>query len=437
MEKTAKIKTKERDTIIQALRAGVVPRIGQQHIQVGRLREVETLNRDIDLIIDGGASLRFIIGDYGAGKTFFLFLIRSIALQKKLVTIHADLTPDRRLQASGGQARNLYSELVKNMSTRSKPDGNALHSVVERFISEAMNEARKTGSDVDAIIHEKMQSLKEMIGGYDFAEVLVQYWKGYDSGNDRLMSDAIRWLRGEFTTRTDARIALGVRSIVDDAQFYDQLKLMARFVRLAGYSGLLVNLDEMVNLYKISNSRSRDANYEQILRILNDCLQGTAEGLGYLFGGTPEFVTDYRRGLYSYEALQSRLRENTFAADGLEDMSGPVIRLSSLSPEDMYVLLSNLLEVYRSDTKVILDFPEQAIPSFLEHCFGKIGESYFRTPRSTIRPFLDLLAMLEQHPEIPWNVHLGSCRIEEDQTPELAKIDEPDEDEDSLVTFKI
>jgi hypothetical protein len=435
METSPNIRPKDRDAIIQSLRAGVVPRVGQQHIQVGRLKEVESLNRDLERIGDGGSSLRFIIGEYGAGKTFFLFLIRSIAMQKKLITVHADLTPDRRLQSTGGQARNLYSELMKNMATRSKPDGNALGSVVERFVSGAVSEAKEKGCDVGLLIHEKLRVLEEMVGGYDFAEVLVQYWKGFDSGNDRLMSDAIRWLRGEFSTRTDARNALGVRTIIDDASFYDQLKLMARFVRMAGYGGLLVNLDEMVNLYKITNSRTRNANYEQVLRILNDCLQGSAEGLGFLLGGTPEFVTDTRRGLYSYQALQSRLAENTFAVEGLTDLTGPVIRLSNLSPEDIYLLLTKLRGVYCTDARVQVDYPDEAIQAFMQHCSGHVGEAYFRTPRNTIRGFLDLLSMLEQHPEIPWNVHLSGCRIEVESAPVLADIN--DDEEDQLVSFKL
>src|SRR4029077_20146379 len=102
--------------------AGVVPRTGQQHVQVGRVEEVKALIVDITRIADGGSAIRFVIGDFGSGKTFFLNLIRSIALEKKLVTIHADLTPDRRLQATGGQARALYSGLVRNLATRAKTE---------------------------------------------------------------------------------------------------------------------------------------------------------------------------------------------------------------------------------------------------------------------------------------------------------------------------
>ncbi|MFN7611058.1 MAG: ATP-binding protein, partial [bacterium] len=298
------IRPKDRDAVIQSLRAGVVPRAGQHLIQVGRTREVETLLTDIDRVADGGSSFRFIIGEYGAGKTFFLNLIRSIALERKLVVATADLNPDRRLHASGGQARSLYAELMRNIATRSKPEGGALSGIVEKFIGTAVAEGKSTGQSTEAVLRTKLAQLTELVNGYDFADVIAAYCRGHEQGNEQLKADAIRWLRGEFSTKTDAKNALGVRSIVDDAAVYDQLKLMARFVRLAGYSGLLISLDELVNLYKLANVQARNANYEQILRILNDSLQGSAAGLGIILGGTPEFLLDTRRGLYSYPALQ-------------------------------------------------------------------------------------------------------------------------------------
>ena len=303
------IRPRERDSVIQSLRAGVVPRAGQHLIQVGRNQEITTLVSDLERIADGGSSFRLVIGEYGAGKTFFLNLVRAIALEKKLVVVSADLNPDRRLQASGGQARSLYAELMRNMATRSKPDGGALPGVVEKFVATAKEEAKQNGQGVEVVLRAKLAELTEMVNGYDFADVIAAYCRGYEEGNEQLRSDAVKWLRGEFTTKTDARAALGVRSIVDDASVYDQLKLLGRFVRLAGYSGLLVGLDEMVNLYKLANTQARNANYEQILRILNDSFQGTAVGLGFLLGGTPEFLLDTRRGLYSYTALQSRLAQ--------------------------------------------------------------------------------------------------------------------------------
>ena len=332
------LKPRERDAVIQSLRAGVVPRMGQQLIQVGRVRELEAMLVDIDRVADSGSSFRLVIGEYGAGKTFFLNLIRAIAMERKLVTIHADLNPDRRLHATGGQARSLYSELTKNLSTRVKPEGGAMSGVVEKFIGLAATEAKAAGNPTAQVIREKLSVLTELVNGYDFAEVIAIYCEAFEAGDDVKKADALRWLRGEFSTKTEARQALGVRAIIDDDAIYDQIKLLARFIRLAGYSGLLVCLDEMVNLYKLANTQARQANYEQILRILNDSLQGSAEGLGIVMGGTPEFLLDTRRGLYSYQALQSRLAENTFAKTGLVDFSGPVLRLTSLTQEDYFIL---------------------------------------------------------------------------------------------------
>lgn len=419
-----RIRPRDRDAIINSLRAGVVPRIGQQHIQVGRVHELNALLNDIDRIADSGSAARFVIGEYGSGKTFFLNLVRSVALQKKLVTVHADLSPDRRLHATGGQARSLYSELMRNMSTRAKPDGGAMGSVVERFVTTVLGEAQQSGQSPDVLIRVALNQLTELTGGYDFAEVIAKYWQGHDTGDEQLKSDAVRWLRGEFATRTDARNALGVRTIIDDGNFYDHLKLLARFVRLAGFDGLLVCLDEMVNLYKLANSQARNANYEQILRILNDCLQGSAVDIGFVFGGTPDFLTDSRRGLYSYAALQSRLAENTFAVAGRIDLSGPVIRLAALTPEDLYVLLTKLVHLQASGDPAAYLLPPEALEAFMAHCSVKIGEAYFRTPRNTIRSFLDLLAVLEQNPGQQWDHLIEAVSVRQESNPDLEPLDD-------------
>lgn len=445
--KAPPIRPRERDAIVQSLRAGVVPRTGQQHIQVGRVQEVKALITDLDRIADGGSGIRFVIGEFGSGKTFFLYLIRSIALEKRLVTFHADLTPDRRLQATGGQARALYQELIRTMSTRAKPDGGALASVVERFVTNAVDTSRERNVNPEVVIRERLATLSEMVNGYDFAEVIAAYWKGHDTGNETLKSDAVRWLRGEFSTRTDARSALGVRTIVDDGNVYDQLKLIARFVRLAGFAGTVVCCDELVNLYKLSNTKARNSNYEQILRILNDCLQGSAEGIGFLMGGTPEFLLDTRKGLYSYQALQSRLAENRFVRDGLMDYSGPVLRLANLTPEDLFVLLGKLRHIYASGLAERYLIPDEGLQAFMQHCSQKIGDAYFRTPRNTVTAFMNLLAVLEQNPEASWQELLGQVQVVPDTNPDLQPLDGEDEElppdenpkaaDDDLASFKL
>ncbi len=407
--------------------------MGLHHIQVGRADEVAALLHDIDNIADGGSSIRFLIGEYGSGKTFFLYLTYTIAQERRLVTAHADLNPDRRLHASGGQARSLYAELMRNISTRSKPDGGAMPNIAERFITDALKQARELDQTPEQAIDARLHALAEMVGGYDFALVIEAYWRAHDSGNERLKADAVRWLRGEFTAKTDARKALGVRTIVDDANFYDHLKLMARFVRQAGFAGLMVGFDELVNLYKLSNAHARRSNYEQILRILNDTLQGSVEGLGVLMGGTPELLMDPRRGLYSYEALQLRLAENSFARDGLKDMSGPVIRLANLAPEDLFILLTKLRDVVAMGEPEDYLLPDEALHAFLEHCSKCIGDAYFRTPRNTIKAFVDLLTILDQNPNTAWEDLVGGVRLEADQEAaaepdELAGADSGDQD---------
>jgi BREX system ATP-binding protein BrxC/D len=438
MSEIKKVRPRERTAILQSLGSGVVPRIGQQHIQVGRAAEVAALVEDIDRIGEGGSAIRLVIGEYGSGKTFFLQLIRSVALEKRMVCAQADLTPDRRLHATNGQARALYVELMRNLATRSSPEGGALPSIVERFVQSALGDARVSGGSPGALIAERLKSLTELNGGYDFATVIAAYCRGHESADEELQAAAIRWLRGEYATKTDARQALGVRTIVNDANFYDQLKLLARFVRLADYAGLFICLDELVNLFKLPSSQARKSNYEQILRILNDTL-AEGDGVGFLLGGTPDFLMDPRKGLYSYEALQSRLAENQFAREGIVDYKGPVLRLANLSPEDLFVLLRNIRDVQASGEDQGALVPDEGIEAFMDHCSKRVGEAHFRTPRSSVKAFVGLLNVIEQNPQLSWSDLVGGVEIEEERNPDLRPLDDaadPDSDE-GLATFEL
>lgn len=438
------ISPRDRDAVLQALRAGVVPRRGLQHVQVGRAGELGALVGDLERVAAGSSALRIVTGDFGSGKTFFLRVVTTVAHEKQMVTMTADLNPDRRLYGGGGQARSLYQELTRNLATRTKPDGGALPSVVERFVTSSLQQSKAEGRPVEAIIADRLARLSELVGGYDFAQVIEAYWRGHDQGNEKLKSDAVRWLRGEFNTKTDARQALGVRTIIEDDAIYDGIKLLARFVTEAGYAGLVVGIDELVNLYKLPHAVARNTNYEKILTIFNDVLQGSAEHMAFVFGATPETLLDPRRGLYSYPALQSRLAENAFASQqGLVDFGGPVIRLANLSPEDMYVLLVKLREIHAARDEVH-SLPDDAIKAFLKHCNERIGAAYFQTPRNTIRAFLDLLSVLEQHQHLTWEELLGQIRIEAEENTEAPETETGDESapvssggDDELSSFRL
>lgn len=410
------IRNKEREIIIQSLRSGVVPKMGLHHIQVGRSEEIKSFVRDIQNVSEGGSSFRFVIGEYGSGKTFFLSLIRSIALEKGLVTMHADLSPFKRLHGSQGQARHLLSELISSLSTRTRQDGNALENILERFISVVKEEVSLTQKSFSYVVATLLKDMSDIPGGYNFIKVINAYCEAYEEDDDFLKSKALKWLRAEYTTKKDSYVDLGVREFISDKSLLNTIKLYCLLVRKAGYNGLMVCMDELVNLYKITNTVSRNANYEEILRMLNDTLQGSFSSLGFIMGGTPEFLTDHRRGLYSYEALRSRLTENTFASQlGLMDYNTTVLRLASLTKEELYVLLQNLRHVFAyGDTKKYL-VPDPALNAFLVHCSKKIGDSYFRTPRTTIKSFLDMLSLLEQYPQYKWSDILESVNIEKDR----------------------
>ncbi len=440
---TLKIRATERDAIVSALRSGVVPRAGLKHLRVGRDLEIKALVSDIDRVADGGSTVRFIVGDFGSGKSFLLGLARELALSDKLVVASADLTPTRRLHSSSNQAQSLYTELMSSLATRVNPLGGAMESILQGFINTCLTVARTEGTEADEVIRAKLVTLQQYTGGYEFVEVVASYWKGFNEGDDDLSSSAVRWLRGEYSTKTEARQALGVRTIINDASYYDYLKLFARFCRLAGFAGLFVEIDELTVLYRLANTKGRESNYEKLLTIINDSLQGTVSGLGFVFAGTTETLVDQRKGMYSYKALRTRLPDNEFAEGDLVDFSGPVIRLSQLTQNDLYALLVKLRSVFAGgDAKKFL-LPDEALVAFMEHCAEQIGDAYFRTPRDTVTAFLNLLAVLEQNPGADWRATLGGVSVEVAPATELDEIledvpaSEPPRDDDELTDLRL
>lgn len=438
---TPKIRERDRQAILKALRAGVVPRVGLQHIQVGRKAEVQAILRDLDHAADGGAGVRFVIGRFGSGKSFFLNLANIVALEKGFLVARADITTDRRLHGTGGVARALYAELMRNLASKARPEGSALATVIERWVSELMQDTGAADADaLEQVLASRLKPLQDLVSGFDLAKVFSAYFRGYQAGDPSTQEAAIRWLRAEYATKTEARQDLGVRAIIDDADVYDYLKLMAKLARIMGYKGLLVCFDEMVVLsHRLASSRARASNYEAILRILNDCLQGSVEGLHVIFGGTDEFLEDRRRGLYSYEALATRLAANEFARDGVVDLAGPVIRLRSLTPEDLYVLLMRIRDVFAAGDPAKHLLPDEGLAAFIDYSRRTLGDDYFRTPRDTVVRFVGLLNLLEQDGSHDWRAALGNVgavSVAPTVSAE-ANTSPPSPDEDDLVTFKL
>jgi hypothetical protein len=396
--------------LFNSLGAGVTPRVGLEHIVVGRKNEISALLHDLDTAQDGGASFRILLGRYGSGKSFLMQLLRNYAMEREFVVADADLSPDRRLAGTSGQGVGTYRELVRNLATRTSPNGGALKAVLEKWINgvqrQVMEEGQYRPSDpqfTDAVernIFETTQELESLVHGFDFASVIAAYWRGHREGQDAKTGAALKWLRAEYSTKTEARQDLGVRVIIDDDSWYDYLKLLAEFVQAIGYKGLVVVIDEAVNLYKITNTVSRNNNYEKLLSVLNDILQGRARHLAVLLGGTPMFLEDPRRGLFSYEALKSRLQSSRFSRDGLVDMSSPVIQLSTLSNEEIFLLLQRIRDLHALHYGYETMVGDDETVAFMEEVLNRIGASEFLTPRDVIRDFVSVLNILRQNPGI-------------------------------------
>ena len=378
--------------ILNSLKGGVVPRIGLPYITVGREVEIRALLTDLSLIADGGASFRFLVGRYGAGKSFLLQTIRTHAMGEGFVVADADLSPERRLQGGQGQGLATYRELVRNISTKTRPEGGALNLILDRWVASC--------ADVDeSAVNAQLAPLEEMVHGFDFTRMLRRYRAAVSEDDEEAMSRVTKWIRGEYRTKSEARAELGSSTIISDDDWYDYVKLIARFLVCSGYKGMLVLIDELVNLYKIPNAITRQYNYEKILTMYNDTLQGKAQYLGMIMGGTPTSIEDRRRGVFSYEALRSRLAQGRFAREDLKDMLAPIIRLQPLTYEELLVLIEKLMQIHAGYFGWTPTLTENDLVDFLKIEFGRVGADTHLTPREVIRDFIELLDILCQNPD--------------------------------------
>ena len=415
-----KIPRRIAQTLMNSLKGGVVPRIGLQYVTVGRNQEIDALLRDVEIIADGGASFRFIVGKYGSGKSFLLQTIRNYVMAKNFVVVDADLSPERRLQGNRGQGLATYKELIRNMSTKTKPEGGALSLILDRWISnvqqQVMTESQLSLTDpalstlVEKQISAVIYSLNEMVHGFDFARLLTLYYQAHITGDDATKAKVLKWFRGEYNTKTEARQELGVNIVITDDDWYEYLKIFAAFLKQAGYSGMLVLIDELVNIYKIPNAITRQYNYEKILTMYNDAMQGKAQHIGFILCGTPQCMEDPRRGVYSYEALRSRLAEGHFSGEH-KDLLSPVIKLLPLTNEEMLILIEKLADIHAGlyDYKQIVN--QQDMVDFIEIEFSRIGADTHITPREVIRDFIEVLDIVYQNPGIKVRTLLGSDRF--------------------------
>lgn len=424
------IKPKEATAIINSLLGGVVPKLGVQHITVGRSEEINSVVKALEDVKNGHSMVKFWIGDFGSGKSFMLHLLNTVAMKQKFVVANADFTPDNRLYSNDGKGTALYASIMDNISIQTKPEGGALPTLMEKWIEQVIAQtAEQNGISLTDIRNEQylgliqnniMKTINALtdVGGFDFGTVVVKYYEGYMRDDEQLRRNALRWLKGEYKTKTEARQDLGVREVINDLNYYDMLKNFCKLFVSMGYSGFMINLDEAINLYKISTSVMREKNYEKILTIYNDCFQGKVSNIFFNFAGTKETLENERRGFFSYDALKTRLETNKFETAETRDFAQPVIRLLPLDSNEIFVLLQKLRFIFEFNYKTASNISDEDIHKFMEDMFNKPGAAEFLTPREVIRDFLNILNILRQNPTLDKAKLFGEIEIEDERPSE-------------------
>ena len=438
-----KISKKVSTALINSLGAGVVPRVGLEHIAVGREKELNSLLQNIEDVAQGVAAFRFVIGNYGSGKSFMLQLARNRAMELGFVVTDADLSLERRLAGGNNQGLATYRELMSRLATKTRPDGGAFVSILEGWINKIQQEVvqesgmkpNDEGFDdaVEKKIREVVQQIEDLVHGFDFGSVIVAYWRSYRLDDDDLKNAALRWLRGEFNTKKEAKTALGVSVIIDDESWYDYVKLLAKFVAEIGYKGLLVLLDEAVHLYQVSPKASRDKNYSKLLAIFNDTMQCKAEYLGVIIGGTVKFLEDPNRGLFSDAAWRRRTKESRFVAKaGVQEYNGPVIKLNPLSESEILNLLEKLTDIHALNYNYQKSLTKSDLKEFVKEIVNRLGAEALLTPGEIVRDFISVLNILHQNPQ------MNLSKIINDSDFKPTKIGRDTEvDEDNVAEFSL
>ena len=432
------IKPKEATSIINSLTGGVVPKIGVQHITVGRSEEIDAFVKALEDVKNGHSMVKFWIGDFGSGKSFMLHLLNTVALKQKFVVSNADFTPDNRLYSNDGKGLALYAAILDNVAIQTKPEGGALPTLMEKWIEQVVAKTAeenniplteiRNAQYLDLIQRNIMKTINDLtdVGGFDFGTVVMKYYEGYIKDDEQTRRNALKWLKGEYKTKTEAKQELGVREIITDTNYYDMLKNFCKLFVSMGYSGFMINLDEAINLYKISTGAMREKNYEKILSIYNDCFQGKVTNLFFNFAGTKETLENERRGFFSYNALKTRLESNKFETAEIRDFAQPVIRLMPLDHNEVFVLLKKLKAIFDFNYKTSIDFTDSDIQLFMEEMFNKPGATEFLTPREVIRDFLNILNILRQNPTLDKGKLFGEIEIS-DERPDKVSLDSIEE----------
>ena len=328
-------------------------------------------------------------------------------MAKGMIVADADLSPNRSLIGSSNRKKGLatYRELMCNLSIKTSPTGSALGKILDLWLNMIWIDVAKNigqggiqGNALEEMvtnkIYETILDMQEMVHGYDFANILVMYWKASRVNDAEIKAKTLRWLRGEYNTKTEAKQDLGVSNIINDDDWYEYIKLFSNFFVKIGYKGFIVIIDELINIYKCKSPVARNNNYEKILAMYNDTMQGKARYLGIIMGGTPQSIEDVNRGVFSYEALKSRLESGKYGTNKMINLMTPIIRIMPLTKEEIIVLLEKLAEIhadlYDYELKItiedIIDFIEEAIQ----------GEKNV-TPRSIIRDFIEVLNLFYQN----------------------------------------
>lgn len=384
------------ESIINALKNGNVPPEGVGEICVGRERELEEFDKIFSKVKDGAAVTRFLNGEFGSGKSFFLKLLEERALADNFVVAKVTLSRD----VPFNKFEVVYRSIVASLRCKT---GTSLEHIIEKWTTQlrmmALRETTDPYQQERIVIDNINNDLKEVRKhATTFAAAIENYYKLSARGDQETAKYAMAWLSGEKNIPYTIKRQFGVKGDIDRENAFKYLEALSSFLMALKYSGLIILIDEAEHIMTLHTKKLRDTAYDYMRFIYDECSLGRFHNTLFIFAGTPEFFEDPKMGVPSYTALNERIEDvlNT----EFKDLRKPIIRLDGFKKDNLMELSDRLIsmheEVYEWEAKPV----RESLDGIIARHEANAELTGYISPRNFVKSFISVLDVVQQNPEL-------------------------------------